>query len=275
MDRSWHWAACLSAPAFVLALSPLASAGEPPSDPRCVGVHSLWHPLPDLCLGVIDTDRPHQTDTPHVVPAGHSQFESAVVAVPLGGTLGARPGERGARLVLFENNYKFGLVSRVDIQLAVKHADYELAARRFAPPGPASIRAKLNVVEENGAIPAITLVPGVFVPVAPSQALRAGALVFFGWELPHHFELEVNAGVLSGASPKPPAALVLAAALTHTVIGNFRVFIDAYAMGYDVTLGTGALWAFTRDMQIDLGTYVGVHGDTPVATPFLGFSIRR
>ena len=45
----------------------------------------------------------------------------------------------------------------------------------------------------------------------------------------------------------------------------------------DVTIayGTGALWAFTRDAQIDLGTYVGVHGDVPVATPFVGFSFRR
>lgn len=47
------------------------------------------------------------------------------------------------------------------------------------------------------------------------------------------------------------------------------------ATGPDVALGTGALWAFTRDMQIDLGTYVGLHGDEPAATPFIGFSIRR
>jgi len=28
-------------------------------------------------------------------------------------------------------------------------------------------------------------------------------------------------------------------------------------------------------MQIDLGTYIGLSGDEPVATPFVGFSIRR
>ena len=56
---------------------------------------------------------------------------------------------------------------------------------------------------------------------------------------------------------------------------DFRVFVDVYATGPDIALGTGALWAFTRDMQVDLGTYVGLHGDEPVATPFLGFSVRR
>ena len=78
-----------------------------------------------------------------------------------------------------------------------------------------------------------------------------------------------------GAAPKPPAAVVLASALTYTVIGDFRVFVDVYATGPDIALGTGALWAFTRDMQVDLGTYVGLHGDEPVAIPFLGFSVRR
>jgi len=118
-------------------------------------------------------------------------------------------------------------------------------------------------------------VPWLFLPVAPSQSLRGGPLVFWGWELPAHFELEVNAGVLFGASPRPPAAVVLASALTYTVVGDFRIFVDIYATGPDVALGTGALWAFTRDMQLDLGTYVGLGGAEPVATPFLGLSARR
>ncbi|HXN31491.1 MAG TPA: transporter, partial [Polyangiaceae bacterium] len=122
---------------------------------------------------------------------------------------------------------------------------------------------------------AVTLVPWVFLPLAPSEVLRGGPYVFWGWELPAHLELEVNAGVLFGAKPKPPTAIVLASALTYTVVGELRVFIDLYATGPDIQLGTGALWAFTRDMQIDLGTYVGLHGEESVATPFLGFSIRR
>jgi hypothetical protein len=85
----------------------------------------------------------------------------------------------------------------------------------------------------------------------------------------------MNAGVLFGQSPKPAAAVVLASALTYTIIDDFRIFGDVYTTGPDAALGTGALWAFTRDMQIDLGTYIGLHGEEPVATPFVGFSIRR
>src|SRR5579862_2643184 len=99
-----------------------AFADEAAAEDRCRGFHSLFDPLPDACLEVIDTDRPHQTDTPHVVPAGHSQFESAVGELALGGTLGAPPGERSARVLLLDDNYKFGLVSHMDLQLLFLHA---------------------------------------------------------------------------------------------------------------------------------------------------------
>jgi hypothetical protein len=250
----------------------------------CAGHHSVLSPLPDDCLEVIDTDRPHQTDTPHVVPPGHSQYESALALVKLGGVIGgprdpppsiSAPSGRAARLVFFENAYKLGLVDDVDLQILFKHAEYVPAASRFEPPGPLGLRAKINFVHEEGWRPAVTLVPWVFVPVAPSQSLRGGPLVFWGWELPWRFELEMNAGVLFGASPKPPAALVLASALTHTITGNLRVFVDVYATGWDIAFGTGVLWAFTRDAQVDVGTYIGMSGDEPVASPFVGLSVRR
>ena len=271
--------------AFLVVASLASLAGAAETDPRCKGFHSLLSPLPDACLEVIDTDRPHQTDTPHVAPAGHSQFESAVAAVPLGGTLGAPEGQRDAHVVLLDTIYKFGLFSRSDLQLAFKHLDYVPGTQRFAPPGPVSLRMKFNIVEEHKALPAITLVPWGFFPMSPSQTLRGGGYVFWGWELGKHFEVEMNAGVLLSAQrsqpqaadyhPKPLAVVVLATALTYTIVGNFRIFVDIYATGYDIALGTGALWAFTRDMQIDAGTYIGINGDEPVATPFLGFSLRR
>ena len=262
---------------FVVAATAVTSAVATAEEgnPRCKGEPSLASPLPDECLGLIDTDRPHQTDTPHVVPAGHVQFESALAEVQLGGTLGASGGNRDAHLVLFDDNYKVGLVSNVDVQLLFAHAAYDPVNRTLLPPGPLALRAKFNIIHENGWVPAITLVPWLFLPVSRSEVFRAGPYVFWGWDLGKHFELEMNAGVLLGASPKPPLAIVLESALTFKVVETFGVFVDVYATGPDAALGTGMLWAFTRDMQIDLGTYLGVHGDEPVATPFLGFSIRR
>jgi len=252
-----------------------ASAADDADDPRCRGTHSVWSPLPDECLDVIDTDRPHQTDTPHVVPAGHVQIESAVGELQLGGQLGAPPGDRSAHLLMLDDEYTVGLVSNVAVQFLFTHAAYDLGARKLLPPGPFDVRAKLNIVHREGWVPDVSLVPWVFLPVAPSETLRGGPYVFWAWELPAHFELEMNAGILFGANPKPRVAPVLASALTYTVVRDFGVFVDIYTTGPDAALGTGMLWAFARDMQLDVGTYVGVHGEEPVATPFLGFSIRQ
>jgi hypothetical protein len=271
----FRWLSTASVLVLVPVVAARASASDAPDDPRCDGPADLGSPLPDACLGLIDTDRPHQTDTPHVVPAGHVQVESALAEVQLGGTVGTTGGNRDPRLVLFDDNYKVGLVSRVDVQLLFTHAVYDPAAGALLPPGPLGLRAKLNIVQESGWTPAITLVPWVFLPVAPSQVFRAGPYVFWGWELGEHFELEMNAGLLFGASPEPPVAVVLASALTYKPVETFGVFVDIYTTGPDAALGTGMLWAFARDMQLDLGTYVGVHGAEPVATPFLGLSARR
>jgi hypothetical protein len=269
---------------FVAALIVLASvvsrdaeASDESRDPRCTGTHSLASPVPDACLGVIDTDRPHQTDTPHVVPAGHTQIESAVGSLELGRDVNAPSGPRSAHVVLFDNEYTFGLISHVNLQILDRHFDYVPASGTFRPPGPVGVRLKLNFLEGGGFVPAMTFVPWVFIPVAPppAESLRAGPLLFMAWDLPLHLELEVNAGVLFSEKPKPAEAVVLASALTYTLFDNVSVFVDAYATGWDIALGTGALWAFARDMQIDLGTYVGLSGAEPAATPFLGFSVRQ
>lgn len=239
----------------------------------CDGVHGLWSPLPDSCLEIIDTDRPHQTDTPHVVPAGHTQVESAIAAVQLGGTLDGK--DPRTHLVLLEDNYKFGIVTRVDVQILFKHADYVFDAHRFVAPGPLEARVKVNLLEGHAWTPAVTLVPGAFIPMTSAQPFRAGALVFLGWELPLGFDLEFNTGILAQPAVKPTALVVVATAVTHKIAGPVSTFIDVYATGLDVQLGTGFLAPIGRDAQIDLGTYVGVNGAVFAATPFIGFSVRR
>ncbi len=259
-------------------LALLASAGAAhaeASEVECSGVHSVFYPLPDACVEAIDTDRPHQTDTPHVVAAGHYQLEMAVASVALDGKLGAPAGARSPTWTFFEDNYKFGLISRVDVQAIAALGSFDAGSSSWSTPGPLNLRVKLSLVEESGVVPAITLVPTLFVPLHEGQPWRGGGLLFWGWELPYDFELEMNAGVLWGQAPKPSTALVLATAITHPIVGALKGFVDVYATGADVALGTGLLLPLGRDAQIDAGTYVGLHGDEPVVTPFVGLSLRR
>ena len=77
------------------------------------------------------------------------------------------------------------------------------------------------------------------------------------------------------APPKPPIVAVLATAVTMRVVGRLKAFVDVYATGWDIAMGTGLVYPMTNDMQLDAGTYIGLNGDVPAATPFLGFSFRR
>jgi hypothetical protein len=221
-------------------------------------------------LEVIDTDRPHQTDTPHVVPRGRSQFETAVVSVSAGG-----PTLKGPHVGFLDIAYKFGVLRDTDVQMIFRHMDWDTERRRFAPPGPLNLRAKLALVHQDGFVPSITFVPTVFLPFAPGVPVRGGILAFWGWELPHGIEIEMNAGWLAGAPPKPPIVAVLATAVTMRVVGRLKAFVDVYATGWDIAMGTGLVYPMTNDMQLDAGTYIGLNGDVPAATPFLGFSFRR
>jgi len=197
-----------------------------------------------------------------------------VAALEIGGRADG-VGDKNARVVLFENAYKFGFAERFEVDLAFKHLEYVPETRQFAPPGPMSVRAKINVVRGRGFVPAVTLVPWIFFPFASSEAFRAGPLVFWGWELPFGFELEMNFGVLFSTRPKPPVALVLASALTYAIGWDLKAFVDIYATGWDIAYGTGLLFPIARDLQIDAGTYIGLNGDKPQLNPFLGFSFRR
>lgn len=250
--------------ALVLVVTPTAAAA---AEEDCPGRYGVGHPLPDRCLGLIDTDRPHQTDTPHVVPAGHAQFESAIASVAV-----VRAPELTATVPLFENAYKVGLASGVDAQLIFKHA--EVGPHGWLAPGPLNARVKLNFIAERGAIPAVTFVPWLMVPFAPDEALRVGPHFFWGWELPR-VDIEMNAGVFFGAPPARRVSARLATAVTVTLVDRLRAFVDVQAIGPDVGLGTGLLYPIGRDMQIDLGSYVRLHGDLPIATPFVGYSLRR
>ncbi|MFO0677259.1 MAG: hypothetical protein U0169_12055 [Polyangiaceae bacterium] len=256
------------------AFSATAHEEEGPSRPECEGIHSLANPLPDSCLGPIDTDRPHQTDTPHVVPAGHTQYEIALGMVDLGGVVSGPSAGSAPRFVFFENMYKFGLVSNVDFQVIVTHAAYDTKVRRLEPQGPVTLRTKINVLREDGFVPALTFVPHLAIPMSPADGVLGGTSIFLCWDLPLGFEVEANVGAFVEAG-KPGVSPLLASAITRQVVGPLSAYFEGVVFGQERALGSGLLLRVGRDVQLDAGSYVGLAGDRARATPFLGLSFRR
>lgn len=272
----------VSAPAASLAAEPDEGVGAGDDPAVCKQDFTVFRKVPEPCLGAIDTDRPHKTDTPHLVPAGHVQVELGVVEYEIDKVSASDPA-----LVLFNNIYKIGLTDRVDLQLLHAPGSYSVRAKRFEPSTQMMLRSKINVVGGKGGQGdvSVSLVPAVITPLRSGTRFELGGFVFFGAELPFDLDLEVNVGAFSetdSETGKRHAAPVVTTALTRRVFGPISVFAELYhdtttrdLRAWNATFDTGLLVLAGRDVQLDFGAYVGLYGAVPALTPFVGLSARR
>lgn len=254
----------------------IAFSAEPEASRSCKGSWSVFDPVPDHCLPQIDTDRPHLTDSPVPVPAGHFQLESGILLLETG-----RPGGAPDRALLLDQMYKIGLVDGVDFQILTVHASHEQRTLS-ANPRPLTFRSKIVLSGDQDSGAMATLTPILSVPLRSDQAWQAGALLFLAWDLRPGLALEVNGGawINSAAGSASHTDLMLSSALTTALGGAFSAFGEFFAVrtpsisSTELLFGTGLLWAVKRDLQLDLGTYLGALGEVPSVSPFLGVSIR-
>jgi hypothetical protein len=266
--------------ASMLSLASTALAQEqeqsPSEGPECRGTFSIVHPLPSHCMGPIDTDRPHQTDTPVVVDAGHFQFETSVVSLERESYRKSSP----SVLTVGDNAYKLGLYNGIDLQLF--HAVLIHEGGHTDVGKEITLRAKFQLIGDNHSESGLTLVPLVIVPLTHG-IVGGGGHLFFGQELPWNLDLELNAGAISAADATGARRTVpiFSTALTKSFSETFAVFgearlesWDAHLAVWDTFLDTGVIVHLTHDVQVDAGVYNGVSGNAPKLTAFLGFSLR-
>lgn len=266
--------------ASVLSLASTALAQEQEQShsegPECRGTFSIVHPLPSHCMGPIDTDRPHQTDTPVVVDAGHFQFETSVVAYGRESYRKSSP----SVLAVGDNVYKLGVYNGVDVQLF--HTMLIHTSGHTDVGKQVTLRAKFQLIGDNRSETGLTLVPLVIVPLEHG-IVGGGGHLFFGQELPWELDLELNAGAISAADAAGVRRTVpiFSTALTKSFSEAFAVFgeariesWDAHLAVWDTFLDGGVIVHLTHDVQVDAGMYNGVSGNAPKLTVFLGFSLR-
>lgn len=194
-----------SAPATSFAGEPDDGVGAADDPAVCKQDFTIFKKVPEPCLGAIDTDRPHKTDTPHLVPAGHVQVELGVVEYEIDKISASDPA-----LVLFNNIYKIGLTDRVDLQLLHAPGSYSVRAKRFEPSTQMMLRSKINVVGGKGGQGpvSVSLVPAVITPIRTGHRFEVGGFVFVGAELPFDLDFELNVGAFSETdveATRPPS----------------------------------------------------------------------
>ena len=259
------------------------SSEERPDVPPegCREDYSVFRPLPRECLGAIDTDRPHKTDTPHTVPPGHAQVEAGVVEYEKANLRGSSDDA----MVLMNDEYRLGLTRTIDAEVEYATGSLSMRSKRFAFGKQLFLRTKIGVVGDDDSPMMLSLVPTVALPVARSGTFEGGGFLFFGAEVALEIELELDVGAMSASVPdgtRRHAAPVVTTALTRHVAGPLAAFAELYNQTTTAelakissTLDGGVLVALGSDAQLDLGCYAGLWGNLPALTPFLGFSVRR
>lgn len=235
----------------------------------------------------IATDRPGNGNAATTVPQWAFQLEAsasyALERVPMGDD---------RHWLAFPTLIRFGLLPI--FELRVGSAILGVDARppmdqRTVHPTDTSVGLKVQLLKNDGAVPALSLMTDVFLPSgrAPftDDAVLPELRAALGWGLPAGFGLLLNAGLdvpADSAGRYARALYVVNLAYAFPFAERrLSVFVESYGLiplGTDrdaiVQLDWGAAFRITADTQID---FYAQHGLTDAAIDFqiaLGFSAR-
>ncbi|HET6378980.1 MAG TPA: transporter [Methylocella sp.] len=244
------------------------------------------------------TDRPHTTESPFTVDAGHLQVESGLLSYAL-----SQADLEGATTQDFDvvaTNFRIGVTNSAEIDFILQ--PYGISHSKSLDGGPvirssgmggAQIRAKLNLWGDDSygepGSSAFALLPFVSLPTDRTNGVspafvEAGVVGLFEVKLTDIISLEINDGVLylrDGGDPSYHAELLTTANIEFEWTETFGTYYEVVAqigrndpMGDIGFVGTGATYLWSENVQLDAGVNLGF---TPAAgriNPFVGLTMR-
>ncbi|MFI4933351.1 MAG: transporter [Caulobacterales bacterium] len=283
----------LSALSLVWATPALADDAPAPPPPDKSGF-TLFNPTPEADLRSLCTDRPTKSTGPCSVDAGRWQFESDIYNVTIASVDGVT-----TRTELFTNpTLKLGVTNTLDLEINI--APYEQVTVHDRASGESVtaggvgdlfLKAKLNLMGDDGGDIGLALAPWVKVPTAPTVigngAVEEGLIVPVQFNLPKGaqllFDPEIDvlanaigagrhanaAGLISFSFPAPKT-ITLSAELWGDA--NFDPTGTVTQASFDL----GAAWipASLPTFQLDGGVNLGLNRATPGVQTYMGVSKR-
>jgi hypothetical protein len=281
--------------ALALFILPAAARADDPTPPAPdKSGYTLFNPTPDAELRSLCTDRPTKSTSPCTVDAGRWQLESDVYNVTLQTTDGVTTTTQ-----LFTNpTLKLGLTNNLDFEVNI--APYEQVSTHDKGSGVTAtsggvgdlfLKAKLNLLGDDGGSVAFALEPYVKVPTAPlgvgDGAVEEGILAPIQVSLPANWQLvidpeydELANAIGHGQHSNISGLLSFGYPVTKTVTVSLEVWGDA---NFDpigevkqASFDLGAAWipAKAPNFQLDGGVNLGLNRATPGAQAYLGVSRR-
>lgn len=246
-------------------------------------------PAPELV-----TDRPDQTESPAVVPAGFVQVESGfTLTVDEEGIFETRVLEGPGTLV------RVGLGHRTELRVGwagwieeeVEADDARFGTRTTDGVGDGELGAKVRLREEVGAIPETALLVGVSIPAGDdelsSDRFDPAVRLSFAHTLTERLGLGYNLGMEWSSEPgergvrETHSRLVYTVALGAPVSERLGAFVEVFGAepvdapgGSEVSLDGGFTYLLRPNLQLDLFAGAGLNEGTPDWLAGAGVSYR-
>ena len=282
--------------AAALWLAPaMARADDPaPAPPPDKSGYTVFNPVPDDQLRSLCTDRPTKSTSPCTVDAGHWQVESDLYNY----TEQSSDGVTTTTQLFTNPTLKLGLTNNLDFEVNI--APYEQASTHDKASGVTTtsggvgdlfLKAKLNLLGDDGGSVAFALEPYVKVPTAPlgvgNGAVEEGILAPIQVSLPANWQLvidpeydELANAIGHGQHSNISGLLSFGYPVTKTVTVSLEVWGDAdfdpIGEVKQASFDLGAAWipAKAPNFQLDGGVNLGLNRATPGAQAYLGVSRR-
>ncbi len=226
------------------------------------------------------TDRPGQSESAIILPAGFFQIETGYVYEFVTSDISNT----------FYNTtvLKYGLAESVEIRLGMNYlknverwngGDTKFITRGFTP---VVISSKVHIAREQGIRPEIAFYAGIGLPgtgksqfmtnyIAPS--LKVAAMHTIG----SNFSLVYNIGTLWDGETSQPTG-IYTVSLGMSVSEDIGVFIENYAYFktglFDFRSDAGITWLLKKNLQVDLSGGLGLNKKAPNGFISCGISWR-
>ena len=254
--------------------------------------YNLFNPVPDDQLRAFASDRPNKGTGPTTVDAGRFQIETDLLYALHDGYSVNQTTTR--QFIAGDPVLKLGITNHVDLEIGLGgYQAFRVTDRnagtthRFDGFGDVTVRAKVNLLGNDGGAVAVALIPFFKIPTASRDVGNAAGE--WGLTIPVQFQLPLNIVALVvtefddyrnlnnfGRHAGFTNLVNLNAPLTATVTAGVEVWsqVQASHIPAQSSLDFSLAWMLGENTQLDAAAYIGMNKATPDLVAYAGVSRR-
>jgi len=270
------------------------TADTPSAPPPDKSVYNLFNPTPTADLRAFCTDSPTKSNGPCTVDAGYWQIESDIYNVTYQNVGGVQTTTQ-----LFTNpTLKLGVTNTIDLEVNMApweqvsvHDSRDGRTQSASGIGDLYLRAKFNILGDDGGAVSVTLLPWVKAPTAPQPvgngAVEEGLLVPIAFSLPGNLQLTIDPefdALADSVGPGRHLNVASPISLSYPATKTITVFAEVWgSVNYDpagtvvqASADVAAAWIPAKfpTLQFDAGLNFGLNHATPAVQAYVGVSHR-